>query len=385
MFLQATGRNRKGTAMVSFLISLVVVAITILPITRWLIALSQGTGDLAERMEMRTILQEYWSRLNAASYDELQATIDAKGPSWTEDIGGRYTLTIETSDNGKFENALCNVAEAAGTGDRVCKKATITIVSKADPSLTAGVQVTRVAPLDRAAEVEKMITAQEDKFDGYYTKAAADAGYACPWDYYLAGTACVPCAFPNWKQIRNGNCSLYTCPTGWKANAAGNGCEAITCSGRTYLSGDYCYSCPLTDWKQYYVASTGCGIGYCPTGYRANAWGTGCDVITCPGGQHLEGDGCVADVSPAMQQAAQTLYNQCASVGNSWISQVGVCCQLFGISLVDRYGIRNNCKSGGNYASCVQQYSIPEIEAFLMSSCSNLAACRSDYCGFLFQ
>ena len=68
---------------------------------------------------------------------------------------------------------------------------------------------------------------------------------ACPYDQKPNSTSprpngCVACPSPTWKQYRNGDCSLFTCPTGQKANAAGNGCATITCPSGQALQGDNC-------------------------------------------------------------------------------------------------------------------------------------------------
>ncbi len=237
---QAT-RNRRGVMMLPLLAAVAVAAITIIPVVRWCMAFINGTENINAQLEMQSIIQEYYSKVSAASYEELQATIASKGTTWTEDVGGKYTLTVETSEAGKFENALCNLDEAAGAYDRACMKANITLVSKADPSRTVGMQVTRVATLNQLAELADKIEAEGERFADYYTKAEADAQYACPWDYHLVRGKCVACPAPsNWKQYRSGNCTLGTCSTGYKANAAKTGCEKITCPSGKVLRGDDC-------------------------------------------------------------------------------------------------------------------------------------------------
>lgn len=232
--------NRKGFALVGVMAAVGFCTVVTFPILKWYLSLNEGINEMSSRMEMQTIMQNYWDNLNSASYDKIEEAIAAKGTAWTEDVGGKYALAVSFSEDSKYENALCKVAEVAGTDDRHCRRAVLTIVSKENPSLTESRQVTHVAPYSLIVDVGNKVKAWEDKFGDYYTKTESDEQFACPWDYHLAGGKCVPCDAPTWKQYRNGNCSLYTCPTGQKANATGDGCEQIVCSGNLILEGDNC-------------------------------------------------------------------------------------------------------------------------------------------------
>ncbi len=234
-------KDRRGAMMAPLLVAVAVAAIAIIPIARWFIAFSHGTENINEQLAMQSIIQEYYSKVSAASYEEIKATIEAKGTTWTENIGGRYTLTVEVSDPGKFENAICNLDEAAGAYDRVCRKVNITLVSNADPARMTGVQVTRVATLNQFAELADKIEAETARFNDYYTKTQADANYACPLNYKLVSSKCVYCATPSgWKQYRDSSCALRTCSTGYKANSSHTGCTQITCPEGQELDGDTC-------------------------------------------------------------------------------------------------------------------------------------------------
>ncbi len=237
---QAT-KNRRGVMMAPLLVAVTVAAIVVIPIVRWCMAFINGTENINAQLEMKSIIQDYYARISAASYEDMQETIAANGTTWTEDVGGRYTLKVETSEAGKFENALCNLDETAGAYDQACMKADITLVSNADPSRTVGMQVTRIATPNPLAELADLIEAEGEKFANYYTKTEADAQYACPWDYHLVSGKCVPCPAPsNWKQYRSWNCTLATCSTGYKANSAKTGCTKITCPSGEILNGDIC-------------------------------------------------------------------------------------------------------------------------------------------------
>ncbi len=294
-------KENNGFSLTSILVAVVIIGVLAFPMAKWFMSTAGNIGTneekaaaQTEKMDMQSIIQSYWQKMIDMSYDDFQA-IASKETKRTEDLG-KYDLTIEFSGDSKYANALCNVGTAAGASDRHCRRANITLVSKRNPSIVESFQATRVQPASLESKLLKLAKDLEDqggKFKDYDTKTEADNKYACPWDYHLVNEKCVACAAPsNWKQYRSGNCTLGTCPTGKKANAARTGCEAITCSGRTSLSGDNCVACPLSG-KEYYTASSGCAKSTCPTGQKVNSAGTGCEAITCPSGQTLEGDSCV--------------------------------------------------------------------------------------------
>lgn len=236
----AMARGRRGMALLPVVIGVAAVGILVYPVLRWYFSMIQGTANLEDKLEMQIITQEYLGRINAATYDEIVQTVATKGSSWTEDVGGKYEVKYEIGDDGKFADAKCDTEAVIADGDRHCRTATITLVSKTGPTQVMNLSTISVATVGRIPEIQKKLSVQDDRFDEYYTKGDGDGHFACPWDYHLVGNKCVPCDAPTWKQYRNGNCSLYTCPTGKKANATGDGCEQITCSSGYHLEGDYC-------------------------------------------------------------------------------------------------------------------------------------------------
>lgn len=239
--VSAMARGRNGMALLPVVIGVAAVGLLISPVLRWYFSMIQGTANLEDRLEMQMITQEYLGRINAATYDELVQTAAARGGSWTEDVrDGKYEARIEIGEDGKFADAKCDTEAAIGDGDKRCRTATITLTSKSDPAQVMNLSTISVSVPSRIPEIQRRLSVQDDRFGEYYTKGEGDSHYACPWDYHLVGNKCVPCDAPTWKQYRNGNCSLYTCPTGQKANAAGNGCEQITCPAGKVLDGDDC-------------------------------------------------------------------------------------------------------------------------------------------------
>ena len=241
--VSAMARGRNGMALLPVVIGVAAVGLLVYPVLRWFFSMTQGTANLEDKLEMQIITQEYLGRINAATYDELVQTAAVRGGSWTEDVrDGKYEARIEIGEDGKFADAKCDTEAAIGDGDKRCRTATITLTSKSDPAQVMNLSTISVATTGRIPEIQRRLSVQDDRFGEYYTKGEGDGHFACPWDYKMnaANTACVPCDAPTWKQYRNGNCSLYTCPTGQKANAAGNGCEQIVCPADKILDGDEC-------------------------------------------------------------------------------------------------------------------------------------------------
>lgn len=172
--------KRHGFGLVGILAAIAAAGVIMIPLTRWYISMTQGTEGLNEKLEMQSIIQDYWSQLNAATYDEFNEAIVAKGTTWTEDIGDKYKLTIEFSADGKFEDATCNVGAAAGADEKHCRKTKILLVSTQNPLLRESMEATRVYSLAenaRLAAMENRITANEVRFGQYFTKSEVDARY----------------------------------------------------------------------------------------------------------------------------------------------------------------------------------------------------------------
>ncbi len=274
--VSAMSRERNGMALLPVAIVVAAVGLLVYPVLRWYFSMIQGTANLEDKLEMQIITQEYLGRINAATYDEIVQTVAAKGSSWTEDVrDGKYEAKIEVGEDGKFADAKCGTEAAIGDGDKRCRTATITVTSKLDPSQVMKLSTISIATVGQIPEIQRRLSVQDDRFSEYYTKGEGDGHFACPWDYRLTASGCVPCNAPTWKQYRNGNCSLYTCPTGQKANATGNGCEQIVCPTGKELQGDYCvdpmrfnnsYCFTLGAAGVYSWKITGCAKDYCPGG-----------------------------------------------------------------------------------------------------------------------
>lgn len=233
-------KEKKGFSLINILVAVVVIGILAIPMAKWVVGTTQSVATneqtmhyLKEQMEMQTFIQAYWDKMRDSSYDEFTNTINSKGTKWTEDVNGKYDLTIEFSMDSKYANALCNVGTVPDAADRHCRRANITLASKQNPSRVESFQATRISPALTDAMLFRLIADvmnEDDKFKDYYTKTEEDDRYACPWDYKMNadGTKCVPCEAPTgWNQYRNGNCTLGTCPPGKEANAKKDGCINI--------------------------------------------------------------------------------------------------------------------------------------------------------------
>lgn len=172
-------KNRKGQ-MTGTLIAVIAVAIVMIPVTKWLISMKTGTDDLETRLEMQSIMQDYWNQINEATYDEFQSSVAARGTTWQEEIGDKYTLTMEFSADGKYENASCSVGASVGSNERHCRNVTATIVSKENPALRVALEAARVSmpgESARLAAMESKLAANAARFGNYYTKTESDARY----------------------------------------------------------------------------------------------------------------------------------------------------------------------------------------------------------------
>lgn len=301
--------KRHGFGMIGIFVAILAVGLLMVSITRLLMSMSQGIGNLSERLEMQSIIQDQWKQMNAGTYEDFEDIVAAKGSPWTQSFGAKYEMKVEFGGKGKYVDAACDSSGSVAETDRQCRKVTITIVSKALPDVMESLRMTRVSEPDEKEllkKIEDKIAENGNKFNTLYTKTESDARYirygmgdfACPWDFKKAasGVGCEACPAPaNDMQYRSGNCQLSTCPSGQVANADQNGCVARVCPHATMLNaaGTACETCtgiPEDSWKQYYGAS--CSIQTCPTGQMVNEDGNGCMDIVCPTGFILVGDNC---------------------------------------------------------------------------------------------
>ena len=148
--------SRTAQGLMSIIIGVVALAAVMIPVTKWIVSMSNDTEELSTKLEMQSYIQDYWHKVNAATYDEFQEEISAKGTTWKEDVGGKYELTIKFSADGKYQNAQCYVGTAAGTEDRHCRKAEISIISKENTSLAQGLETTKISTAAESRRLREM-------------------------------------------------------------------------------------------------------------------------------------------------------------------------------------------------------------------------------------
>lgn len=172
--------NRKGFGLTSAIVEIAVVAVIMLPLTKWFMSLSSGTNELATRSEMQSIVQDYWSQINLATYNDFQDAIAAKGKKWKDEVGEKYDLTIEFSDDGKYADTGCKVGVEAGTDDRHCRNVTITLASKNNPLIQESLESVRVSMPGESEvllQMKQRILSNEGRFSQYYTKSEEEVRY----------------------------------------------------------------------------------------------------------------------------------------------------------------------------------------------------------------
>ncbi len=180
-------KEKKGFSLLLILAGVIAFALIAIPMAKWLIHMAgviakneESLQNFSDRLEMQSIIQDYWQQMNSSTYDEFQAAITAKGKKWTENVGSKYTLTINFSDDGKYDGATCRVGTAAGASERHCRNVSLSIVSKSNASLTESLQTTRVSMAGESAkisELESKLSANESKFSQYYKKTESDSRY----------------------------------------------------------------------------------------------------------------------------------------------------------------------------------------------------------------
>ena len=137
-------------------------------------------------MNIEKELFDFWNKTavlkgyKPLNIEEFQAAITVAGTTWTEDIGGKYELTIVFSEDGKYENALCNIGVAAGADERHCRNVDISLVSKENSLSREVLHTTRVSLPGESAGLEELkdrIKTNEERFSQYYKKMESDTRY----------------------------------------------------------------------------------------------------------------------------------------------------------------------------------------------------------------
>lgn len=242
------------------------------------------------KLALQAILKDYWERLNAASYDELQAAIDTNGTTWTEKTGegDRYTITTSFSDTGKYVNATCYAGEP-GTDDRKCRKVSIQINDSLN-GLTQAVNLTKADAAAGGSALESRLAALENNFNSF--KTSTDSKFSSTnakfGDYYQ-------------KSEVNSKLGDFTCT-----------------AGREY-DGSRCL-CP--GYSIFNQSSQSCQE--CPANHRTNSAHTTC--VDCGYGYYPAQGSCRRDPTMRIEELSYTKF--CNDVGQPHNGNKGDCCGI---------------------------------------------------------
>lgn len=388
--------KRHSFGMIGIFVAILAVGLLMISITRLLLSMSQGIGNLSERLEMQSIIQDQWKQMNAGTYEDFEDIVAAKGSPWTQSFGSKYEMKVEFGGKGKYVDAACDSSGSVAETDRQCRKVTITIVSQALPDVMESLRMTRVSEPDEKAlliAIDNHIAANGNKFNDYFNKTEADAryirygtaGFDCPMHHKknAAGNGCLACDGPaNDMQYWSGNCEVSTCPSGQVANAALDGCEARVCPNATMLntSGTDCENCTgITEenygWKQYYGAN--CSIQTCSEGQMVNEAANGCEPIACPTGMTLQGDLCKCPSNQILDTASNTC-KACPS-GQKPNSTQTACESAYTYQCLRR-STGASCPSDGSWAFCSCYRSSADGTGTYLKFWSTRSACLAE-CG----
>ncbi|MBE6094546.1 MAG: hypothetical protein E7199_03615 [Schwartzia succinivorans] len=172
--------KRHGFGMIGIFVAILAVGLLMVAITRLLMSMSQGIGNLSERLEMQSIIQDQWKQMNAGTYEDFEDIVAVKGSPWTESFGEKYEMKVEFGGKGKYVDAACDSSGSVAETDRQCRKVTIAIVSKALPDVMESLRMTRVSEPDEREllkRIEERISENGNKFNTLYTKTESDARY----------------------------------------------------------------------------------------------------------------------------------------------------------------------------------------------------------------
>lgn len=171
-------KSSRGTGILPTIAGIVIVYLMAVSGTKWYLSMTEGLESLNDELEIQTALDLYWSRINEASYDELLEAIDAKGTEWTEDVNGKYTITVKLGDDGKYESGGCSVGAAAGTTLKHCRNVTVSIAPNEEPGLVYERRVAKVSDISERQDIKDLesgINSSISRFSSYYTKAQVNS------------------------------------------------------------------------------------------------------------------------------------------------------------------------------------------------------------------
>lgn len=180
-------KEKKGFSLLGILAGAIAFAILAFPMAKWIMQMGWNITEnekklqkFSDRLEMQSIIQDYWQQMNSATYEDFETAVDNKGKKWTENIGNKYTVTIEFSNDGKYDNAVCKVDVPTAINDRHCRNVSLSIISKNDSSLVESLQTTRVSlanESEKLAELRNKLLELDSKFGQYYKKTESDSRY----------------------------------------------------------------------------------------------------------------------------------------------------------------------------------------------------------------
>ncbi len=172
--------NRHGVGMVGALIAIAAVGLLVVPVTRWYMSLSDGAYHVAEQKEVQTLIRDYWDKLTTLTHDEIQSAIASRGTSWLEEPSDKYDLKVEFSADGRYANGACSVGTAVGAGESHCRTVELSLVEKGAILAKAKAEtviVTTKTSSPKLAAMESSISANNNRFNQYYSKEEEDTRY----------------------------------------------------------------------------------------------------------------------------------------------------------------------------------------------------------------
>ena len=176
-------RQSQGIGYAGVILGVALAGFVLFPITKWFLNINSGTNDLSKKLEMQSVIQDYWQSLNAMTYDEFEAAVASRGTTFSEDIGN-WKVTTTFSAKGKYANSTCSPGTTPTADDRSCRRATITIQNKNDTLQSTKLDTTKVSSQsdkrirdleDAMSSMKTRVTNAENKFSNYYTKSQVDS------------------------------------------------------------------------------------------------------------------------------------------------------------------------------------------------------------------